>query len=206
MTNPMTTTGDTIYSSSGSTPARLGIGSTGQVLTVAAGIPSWATPAGGAGNLAEIATGTLSGSSVVISSLSTYSELLLICYGQTNATGNGQFGVRINSNSGSTNYRNTGFKCENSAQQMQNTELSYCAGSWDVLDRTNSGNAFAFKFTNTKTTGFTDFDVVGSGIVNGYNISLVNKGIYKVSEAVSSLQILNNGGNFSAGTYVLWGA
>jgi len=46
MTNPMTTTGDTIYSSSGSTPARLGIGTTGQVLTVAAGLPSWATPAG----------------------------------------------------------------------------------------------------------------------------------------------------------------
>ena len=45
MTNPMTTTGDTIYSSSGSTPARLGIGSTGQVMTVAGGIPSWATPA-----------------------------------------------------------------------------------------------------------------------------------------------------------------
>jgi hypothetical protein len=47
MTNPMTTTGDTIYSSSGSTPARLGIGSTGQVLTVAGGVPSWATPAAG---------------------------------------------------------------------------------------------------------------------------------------------------------------
>jgi hypothetical protein len=47
MTNPMTTTGDTIYSSSGSTPARLGIGSTGQVLTVAAGVPSWATPSAG---------------------------------------------------------------------------------------------------------------------------------------------------------------
>jgi hypothetical protein len=47
MTNPMTTTGDTIYSSSGSTPARLGIGSTGQVLTVASGLPSWAAPSGG---------------------------------------------------------------------------------------------------------------------------------------------------------------
>ena len=45
MTNPMTTTGDTIYSSSGSTPARLGIGTTGQVMTVASGLPSWATPA-----------------------------------------------------------------------------------------------------------------------------------------------------------------
>jgi hypothetical protein len=47
MVNPMTTTGDTIYSSSGSTPARLGIGTTGQVLTVAGGVPSWATPSGG---------------------------------------------------------------------------------------------------------------------------------------------------------------
>jgi len=49
MTNPMTTTGDMIYSSSGSTPARLGIGSTGQVITVAGGIPTWATPAAGGG-------------------------------------------------------------------------------------------------------------------------------------------------------------
>jgi hypothetical protein len=54
MTNPMTTTGDTIYSSSGSTPARLGIGSTGQVLTVAGGIPSWATAAGGSRGLNQI--------------------------------------------------------------------------------------------------------------------------------------------------------
>lgn len=41
---PLTTTGDIIYSSSGSTAARLGIGSSAQVLTVASGIPSWATP------------------------------------------------------------------------------------------------------------------------------------------------------------------
>lgn len=47
MTNPMTTTGDTIYSSSGSTPARLGIGSSGQVLTVSGGVPAWATASSG---------------------------------------------------------------------------------------------------------------------------------------------------------------
>jgi hypothetical protein len=47
LTNPLTTTGDTIYSSSGTTAARLGIGSSGNVLTVAAGVPSWAAPAGG---------------------------------------------------------------------------------------------------------------------------------------------------------------
>ena len=47
MTNPLTTTGDTIYSSSGTTPARLGIGTNGQVLTVASGLPSWATSSAG---------------------------------------------------------------------------------------------------------------------------------------------------------------
>ena len=40
----LTTTGDTFYASSANTPARLAIGTSGQVLTVASGIPSWATP------------------------------------------------------------------------------------------------------------------------------------------------------------------
>ena len=40
-----TTTGDIIYASGANTPARLGIGSSAQVLTVASGLPSWATPA-----------------------------------------------------------------------------------------------------------------------------------------------------------------
>ena len=49
MTNPMTTTGDTIYSSSGSTPARLGIGTANQVLRVNSGAtaPEWATVSSG---------------------------------------------------------------------------------------------------------------------------------------------------------------
>jgi hypothetical protein len=45
--NPMTTTGDMLYEASPTTAARLAIGSTGQVLTVAGGIPTWATPASG---------------------------------------------------------------------------------------------------------------------------------------------------------------
>ena len=42
-----TTTGDIIYASGANTPARLGIGSTDQVLKVTAGVPTWATPASG---------------------------------------------------------------------------------------------------------------------------------------------------------------
>lgn len=44
--NPSTTLGDIEYrSSTANTNTRLGIGTTGQVLTVAGGVPSWATPA-----------------------------------------------------------------------------------------------------------------------------------------------------------------
>jgi hypothetical protein len=43
----LTTTGDTIYASGSSTPARLAVGTTGQVLTVSGGVPSWATPEAG---------------------------------------------------------------------------------------------------------------------------------------------------------------
>jgi hypothetical protein len=60
MTNPMTTTGDVIYSSSGSTPARLGIGSTDDVLTVAGGVPTWAAPAAPASGLTLITRNTFS--------------------------------------------------------------------------------------------------------------------------------------------------
>jgi len=44
----LTTTGDIYYASSASTPARLGIGSSGQVLSVSGGVPAWTTLSSGA--------------------------------------------------------------------------------------------------------------------------------------------------------------
>ena len=47
LANVLTTTGDIIYSSSGTTAARLGIGTTGQVLSVVGGIPAWSSAGSG---------------------------------------------------------------------------------------------------------------------------------------------------------------
>ncbi len=48
MTNPMNAAGDIIYSTDGSgTPTKLSVGSNGQVLTVAAGVPAWRDASGG---------------------------------------------------------------------------------------------------------------------------------------------------------------
>ena len=44
--NVITTTGDIIYASGANTPARLGIGSTGQVLKVNGGVPTWGADGG----------------------------------------------------------------------------------------------------------------------------------------------------------------
>lgn len=65
-TKAFTATGDLLYALSSGTPARLGIGSTGQVLTVVGGVPAWAgaatgTPALAASNPSN-PTGTTSGS------------------------------------------------------------------------------------------------------------------------------------------------
>jgi hypothetical protein len=60
LTNPMSTTGDLIYQTGG-VPARLGIGSTGQVLTVTGGAPAWATNLAG-----NAATATLAASATAL--------------------------------------------------------------------------------------------------------------------------------------------
>jgi len=66
MTNPMTTSGDTIYGGASGTPTRLGIGSTGNVLTVAGGVPTWAAPAGG-GKVLQVVMGTTSTTTTIAS-------------------------------------------------------------------------------------------------------------------------------------------
>jgi hypothetical protein len=80
--NPSTTLGDIEYrSSTANTNTRLGIGTTGQVLTVAGGVPSWATAAAPASSLTKIASSTFTTqSSVAVDGCftSTYTKYLLI--------------------------------------------------------------------------------------------------------------------------------
>jgi hypothetical protein len=58
---PGTTLGDIAYSSAtANTNTRLGIGSTGNVLTVAGGVPTWAAPAAGGGKVLQVVQATTS--------------------------------------------------------------------------------------------------------------------------------------------------
>jgi len=69
----LTTNGDLLYGTGSGALSRLGIGSSAQVLTVASGVPSWATPAGGGGKVLQVVQGTASGY-IAITSINTYSD------------------------------------------------------------------------------------------------------------------------------------
>ncbi len=67
--NPSTTLGDIEYrSSTANTNTRLGIGSTGNILTVSGGVPVWAAPAGGTPAIKQIVTASLATSTSTTSS------------------------------------------------------------------------------------------------------------------------------------------
>lgn len=68
--NPSTTLGDIEYrSSTANTNTRLGIGSTGNVLTVSGGVPVWAAPAGGGKLLQVVSAVTTTPTSIATTTL-----------------------------------------------------------------------------------------------------------------------------------------
>jgi hypothetical protein len=78
---PGTTLGDLAYSSaSANTNTRLAIGSTGNVLTVAGGVPTWAAPGGG-GGMTLLSTTTISGDTTISSIDQTYTNLFVTVTG-----------------------------------------------------------------------------------------------------------------------------
>jgi hypothetical protein len=144
----LTTTGDIYYASSASTPARLGIGTTGQVLTVASGLPSWATPSGGGGggSLTLLQTLTLSGTNSVTTSTfsSGYTNLLILLVNvHTGSGGNLDGTIRFNGDS-SSNYVLGGVNGQDSQAAGEGS-----AGSGiPVISTSNDSNNNAMQIVN----------------------------------------------------------
>ena len=129
--NPSTTLGDVEYrSSTANTNTRLGIGTTGQVLTVSGGVPAWATPS--AGGMTLISETVASGlSSLTFSSLGSYKQLLLVFDGLF-YTGNGVFALRFNNDSG-TNYVNQALVISNNAASNNTSTTAYVSPNWSIF-------------------------------------------------------------------------
>jgi hypothetical protein len=214
MTNPMTTTGDTIYSSSGSTPARLGIGTTGQVLTVAGGVPTWAAAGGAGANWTAVNAGgtSLTGgvSTVTVSGITAADKLMIHFVNVTSASASSTFRIRFNADSGGNYYfygqnlytnasYTTAYQLETNSNNtgvvigaMGNTHFSLISG-YLLL---SGGNAAGDKMYNASSGLTVDNGTGGWGTNLG--------GRWNNSATISSVSIVSNTGNFDNGEIFVW--
>jgi hypothetical protein len=176
--NPSTTLGDVEYrSSTANTNTRLGIGTTGQVLTVSGGVPAWSTiSAGGMTLISETVASALS--SLSFSSISgSYKQLLLVWSGIRHSASGSAFDIRLNNNSGEI-YNNKNWGVEASSvvsQRVTTTSITNYGG----------GNPFG---TNT-TAGDLDSDASGTLLIDNYASSTKYKTYFGT---VSYRDVTNN--------------
>jgi len=203
MTNPLTTTGDTIYSSSGSTPARLGIGTAGQVLTVNSGAtaPEWATAS--SGGMTLISTTSLSGASVTLSSIpQTYKSLYLVLSGVTTASGNGGFRILPNN---VNNLSDQSMVRGGTATDLSNGTIRLDGGADHLGSVAN--NAWAVTIDDyTSATAFKPYNLYGFWVVPApADRTIIGGGAFTSTTAITSLVIDHEGNTMNAGTVLLYG-
>lgn len=207
MVNPMTTTGDTIYSSSGSTPARLGIGTAGQVLTVNSGAtaPEWATPAGG-GGMTLLSTTTLSGTSTTISSISgSYKNLLLLIEGVYTNNNNTLLQIYFNSNTTELNYNTFGLRDTTTDDRSGNAGAFARMGFMNNSSTTNNLGAGIVNLYNYTSTDIKYWNSAFSSYSNGQRAGTFTTGTFSGNSAISSVKFDADGSSFSAGTVKVYG-
>ena len=215
MTNPMTTTGDTIYSSSGSTPARLGIGSTGQVLTVSGGLPAWSTPATGGASWTLLNTGgtALTGAqTITVSGISAKNDLFIVFSGASSASAQTEIRIRFNSDSGA-NYSTFGLKNSNPTTYASTTtfnEENQSANNHIRLAQTttnaNSTASGFLRVSGANTSGIKLAHGVGGADPAGGNagVQYAVGGSWSGSATISTVSIISEFGNFDAGTVFVY--
>lgn len=205
--NPETTLGDIAYrSSTANTNTRLGIGSTGNVLTVAGGVPTWAAPAGG-GGMTSIATGSLSGATTTISSISgSYKNLQLILTDFYPSTGTAlQF--KFNSI--------TDYSTLKLANQTTDGGLDTYGEKASTIIHSGLNNVKATDNNNTCIVTFYDYantsnNKVGEMIASYYSDNTFWQTNFQVftaksTGAITSIDIKVGAGTWSGGTYTLFG-
>jgi hypothetical protein len=206
--NPSTTLGDIEYrSSTANTNTRLGIGSTGNVLTVSGGVPAWAAPAGG-GGMTLLSTTTLSGASTTISSISgDYIDLQLVISDPTNASANV---IRIAPNGDTTLALQV--YAENVGNVIMPNVLGVDSGRImmpysHATTTTSATGAITLKIHNYAKSHFKDFVVSYFTNITQNNTFLAGGsfGAYRSASAITSLVISPSAGSFTGGTALLYG-
>ena len=200
--NPETTLGDIAYrSSTANVKTRLGIGTTGQVLTVAAGVPSWATSA--SGGMTLLHTLTLNSTSVTQSSISQDYKILYIV-GRNIGVDSNYADLRVRLAGKTSDYIYLRLRTTNTAMTPIDAGVGFDS-STNALGTTN-GSAFYFycyDYADTTSEKLVSGQIVGNS--TGY-IDFIAGSLFDNQTNIASVTITTVAGTKTmAGTVEIYG-
>jgi hypothetical protein len=211
VTNSMATAidakGDLVAGTGADAFARLGVGANDTVLTAdstaATGL-KWATPA--SGGMTSIASGSLSGSSVTISSIAgTYKNLQLLLRNPFGAPNYGSFKLHFNSDTGS-NYSGGGTTNNQGTWTVPTllSQVSTGTGTYVSL-ATAVFNFFDYAGTTSRKTYNMFYGAQGGTLGSTYYSSILNTFTYNSNSAITSITLTPENSPWTGGTYILYG-
>jgi hypothetical protein len=186
-------------------------GTTGQYLSKASNSDHdfvWATVT--AGGMTQIASGTLSGSAVNLTSIAgTYVNLLLIVRGMTTSTTSKAGRYRFNNDSG-TKYRE--FNWAAAAPNMFTASNQTFNGTFGQFDYYGTGTARGLSvisipdYKNTTSWKIAEnINFQSNGTTNA-NIDIGHSKLYtNITAAITEINLFPESGTFTGGTYNLYG-
>jgi hypothetical protein len=204
MATAITTAGDLIKGTGSGTFDRLGIGSAGQVLTVTAGAPAWATPAAGGAGLTLVKSQTIGSavSSVEVTSAfsSTYDNYLITLNGGVAST---DINLRLTFGATAAGYYSVGYYMYYNSTTLNGIKDENLGFTTCGIGNTNTlmAQSIVQNPNLAKRTIFQNNSVPGSSTLNTLNFN----GFLDNATQYTAFTITASSGTMTGGTIRVYG-
>jgi hypothetical protein len=197
--------GDLIAATAADTPARLAVGTNGQVLTAdstaATGL-AWATAT--SGSFTSLGSGSLSSNILTLSSISSSYKDLRVIVKNVQVASAADVIVNVNS---STNLDYIQLRAANTTTT---NDAVTATSNWylnnNVLNTGSNGNIVVLDFPNyAETSGYKIVNSRSRFFANSQSQQMIAGATILTASAISEIVIKTGGANFAGGTYEIWG-